>query len=331
MFYLVDRVCIIIAMRKLEIRTSYNVLLMHQVDSMSKWSRYVMEHISADYKENWEYTDEDDTQLKEHAKKRQVFNWGRETDILTWAHEGFDTDSEFLTLLPHLRFFEERKNKKGETLKQVLLKALKAIELLRQEIALEMEKVDFEKYEKAFSPMIRDHQVNPDLPLPCYLTYSPAPEFSQGGANGDGLHTEVVLGRENTVARAASIISHEYSHKLLPFRYYFFALSEQEQSKYPYNKEIERFYSGYLADFLDEILIYSINEVLMDGESPEEKSKYYSDQAKGGQAERHSQLALLWKGVALISPLVESLMKGRVSIEDFEEQLHKEFFQFIES
>jgi len=295
--------------------------LFNFVDTLSQWDYFVGQHIRQYYKENYNLDENDKKQLKEYAKIRKKIDWEKEIALFNWAYDGFTPHTEFSTLESTLKHFETKTSKNGQTLKLELEEATQQITDIAKDIQQRFNEQQIEKTIRDFAVLFNSPLSNE--PLPCYLTYSPFDESTQGGANGDGIYAQVStsLQRDNQVQITIETVAHEYMHKVLNPGRYFKEHSDDAKRKM-YNTKFPEIYPDELYQFVEEVIVHSINDVLTFGIDPIEERDYY-DGAYKDDEERRKQVVTLWQAISDVSKILGEFKDGKIGEEEVKERMER--------
>lgn len=280
-------------MRKIGIRVHYNVTLFCLVDSLSTWDHFVNDHIRKWFEQKYGVTPEDQEILTSYADIRRKLEWEKEIELFNWAYAGFPENEQFSPLLPFMTHFEMKRDGKDSTLQSELEQATDQLATLTGPVEKKWKDFTVTELSQKFARLFESPS-SPDV-LPCYLTYSPTTHV-QGGANGEGIYTEVVLTLPQSVqiSESAGVILHEYLHKVLQPSRFFLNLSKEV-----YEKEYSEIYRDSYAGFVEEVIIYSLCDVLTLKKDPLERAQRYAEK-------NNHEMAILWRSVHDVVPILNA-------------------------
>ncbi len=292
-------------MRKLEIRTSYNVTLVHLVDSTSKWDRYVESYAFDYFQKEFGITEQDGMYLADYVKIKKPLGWENETELFNWAYSNFPQSRKFDKLLPIIRYFEERKNRDGDTLKKLLVRITSQIEKNNytqiSDVFAKEWVISVKKCIELFGSETNDEV------LPCYLLYSADEKSTVGGANGDGIFLELTSKDISEKKFLNDVVLHEFLHKQVTPRKYF----EQNVKLFRENPKLDASRLGYpdrFTRYIEEVVVYAICDTISGSKKTRaEKIASYTER-------KRPEMVALWKGIADIMPVLKNYLLGKVDI-----------------
>jgi len=289
-------------MSRLYIRVSYNTTLFSFVDSLSTWDHFVSKHINKYFHDNYGIGSQDQKLLDQYAQIRRQLNWEKEIDLFNWAFSGYQDHPGFNELLPAIRYFETKKNNTGVSLKFEIEKETKKLSQIRSDVEKRFEKLCSENTIKVFTSLFGNSSQS--KLIPCYLTYSPDIHATQGGANGDGIYTEVSTGLNKNlqINETISVILHEYTHKTLKPGEYLRKRAKIKKDNI-YDNEYSSIYPGPYSAFVEEAIIYTICDVFTLGTDPLEQRNNFIDR-------NDNEMKIIWQSVHDISPILHSYLIG---------------------
>ncbi|MCA9376943.1 hypothetical protein H6762_00750 [Candidatus Nomurabacteria bacterium] len=288
-------------MGNIDIRTNLDVILMNYVDFISKWDYFVSSHVRESHEQKYGFSKEDQLLLDRYAEIRRVLGYPLEIELFDWAYGGFKEDARFQPLLEVIEHFRSD---------PVLMDELQESEKYNQKIKRMVEEkfdalsVDtlFERSQEIFKP-----EVLPDA-IPAYLTYSPVLGSTQGGANGMGIYTQVSIDpdMEQEAGDCAGTLFHEYLHKALAPRKFF---SKWNNGDGYYGVTQPEIYPDQIADFVEEVIVHSLSNVITFGEDPKGKSDKYLNDESLSKIERQHYF-YMWRTVAQAVPILRDILNG---------------------
>jgi hypothetical protein len=286
-------------MREIDLKTNLNVILYNFVDHLSKWDYFIASHILEHYKNNYKLSSVEEKYLEKYRVQRKEFNWEAEAELLKWAFDGFDKESRYSPLLPTINHFKENNELMNE-----LKNGLLDIENVKDEIEVEFKNRKVEELIEVFSVF----ETNPhEGVLPAYLVYSPWEGKTQGGANGDGIYTQVPRtgNRELQVIRSASTVFHEYLHKELnPGRFF----RENKNQDGFYSSKHKEIYPDAIEFFVEEVIVHCLSNVMTFDESPDFQIQNYSRKEEVGD----QHFVFLWKTIKEVWPVLKEFREGEI-------------------
>ena len=292
-------------MKRIVLKTSYNVLLWHFVDSLSLWDYFVSDEIKAFYQTRWTLTPTDKKQLEKYVTTRSPEGWDAETALFEWAYQEFPEHEQFSKMLPYIRYFEDRTDNKGTTLKSYLQEVYSDVRKGRDHIENRMkkEKIDdvVEKLQELFK--VKNKAIEA---IDAYLASSPLEKSHQGGANGKGIYTEIPLGGYDL---AYETLVHEYLHRVITPQNFFMNMENGELRKL-YARQIDSLYPDPVGLLADEVVIHAIANIYLFKEDPLRRIKGVKKQIKEGRLRTPSDLHL-WNLVILSAPVLKDYLEGR--------------------
>lgn len=296
-------------MRKLDFRVSYNTTLFNFVDFLSKWDIFVGEHIYDYFLANYGLDTMDLLELEKYVLIRREFGWAAESDLFDWAYSGFRKESKFFPLLEFIRYFEERENVQGDSLKSELEEATTHLESLTQSLEEKFDSINAEVYLSPFLELFQSKKIENNIF--CYLTYTPDPNSSQAGANGNSIYSQINTKfiTEQSTQRLLTRITHEFAHKFLNPGKYFQNHPDLDKRKV-YGEKYKTFYPDKYYGFIEEVIIYSIVNVLMFKEDADvEVRRYQEDGKKFNSGLQHP--LMLWTSIKDVKPILEAYQNGK--------------------
>lgn len=308
-------------MRTCNFRLSYNVNLFNFVDSLSRWDYFVGRHVGTYFEKYYRLNSEDREILANYVKARKPLGWGAEMELFDWAFKDFPSHGQFNQLLNALRHFEQKQDQNGMLLKAELENATERLEAVIVQIERNFRNLKVGETVKKFGPLF--HSPNRSGVLPCYITYTPYKDSSQGGANGDGIYTQVSIDLPTSVQvkQAGAVLAHEYMHKELNPGRYFKALGGIYLQSFPH------LYPDNYYQFTEEVIVYSLNDVLTFDVDPEQKRTHYASKYADDPANK-THFAALWQTVGEVAPILAKFKDQQASITDTQNQL-EEFFRTL--
>ncbi len=310
-------------MRTLDVRTNYNVLLVDFINGASKWDYFVGPHIPRYFTANYQITDEVQQHLSEYARIKAELGWDQEAELLNWAYSGFPENDKFSQLLEHLVAIAEAKRKDGKTLKEELESVLPTIQETSVELERQFNNLTTQKNILIFTEVF---ETTPKSGvLPAYITYSPDPNSSQGGANGEGIVAQVSTtgNTKSNFNNSLLILAHEFTHKELNPAVYF-------EKHFPeFDRTIEAIYKATFSYFIEEVIVYSLNDVLVFGMSPSKNLEHYRKLYEKDPS-RRDRWVQLYSEIEKGAPVLKRYLQKEISKEELIEQLAEQFHSLIE-
>lgn len=308
---------------KIELKTNYNTLLFHHVDSISLWDTFVSKHHNDYFKENFIISSSTNEILKTYSKIRSQLGWNSESELFEWAYNGFKIHKQFSKLLKPIHFMENIASKNGKTIKTYLEEELEGIvkkEKLLNDMQLKFEDRSDEIL-KVYNKLFYN---NKDISTDCYVTHSPYENRLQGGANGDSIYIESYSHSNDISLHTISTIYHESFHKILKVRRVLEKVFTETNKKY-LTEVIPDLYPSPAHKYLDEVIVYTLTNVLIFNTDPFERISQYSN--KGEHAALH--YGNVWRGVTYFKYFIEGTLHKPIPYEDFMKELTRLFEQFI--
>lgn len=309
-------------MQDIKILTSYNVNLTNFVDLLSQWDYFVTDTVFNYFEVRYRLTDEDKKHLKAYAELRKILGWSEEINLFNWAHANFPQDTKFTPLLEHIRYFESRISTHQTTLQVELSTATENIQQSISKLTKVFKSLDLENLITRFSKVFASD--NKKGTLPTYITYSPV-TTTQGGANGQGIYTQMIINGKITdgiLFSTAAVIAHEYLHKeLTPGNY--FAKNYGKESLY--NQIFEAIYPDVYSNFVEEVIIYAIADVIIEKQDPLVVLQRYKTEDKD------LQTIYLWETVVKVTPILIDYLEEKLSVEEARKKLDIVFHNTISS
>jgi hypothetical protein len=201
--------------------------------------------------------------------------------------------------------------------------------LERRRTALEKEVTRLEEQVKGLRGVVDAFRTTGEPPkeVPVFVMYTLYPRNSQGGANGRGIYTSVdpSASPENSLGRVQ--ILHEYLHLLLRPRHVFRSFTGSDPHLRPWHEALvgvapdER--GDDEASLLDEILVYSLANVVIEGRDPDRQIEYY---ARAGDR----QIVRTWDGVRMLLPIIRRQLATSLPPDEFLSLLIGTFVQKVQ-
>lgn len=310
-------------MYQLVLKTNYNVLLWHFVDSLSEWDFFVPDITKVFFKENWNYNTIDEENISKYAKLRKPMGWGDETNLFNWAFDGFPINKQFSVLLPPIRYFEERRNRKGKSLKDYI--KFKYHDVVKGKMYIE-NRIQKENINDIVLRLLQlfDSSTKNTRQIDAYLAFSPRKNLVQGGANGEGIYTEIP---PNEYDIAYETLIHEFLHTAVFPRDYFMNISEKKLRKF-YRTTVESVYPDPIACLAEEGVIHTTSDVLLFHDDPQQKIRKAKKRIDEGSTRAVSDLHL-WNLIVLIIPTLEKYLSGKSDVDETRKQLDTEFQKYL--
>lgn len=314
-------------MRKLDFRVSYNVVLFNFIDALAKWDYFVGGHIRRYFEKYYGLDDKDISILEEYAKIRKDLGWRREMDLFDWAFNGFPEHPEFTALKSAYPHFEQKADKNGMVLKSELEHATEGIKKIEAQIESRFHELDIEERIRLFIDVFESPAKTGSLP--CYLAYTPYPDSSQGGANGEGIYTQVHpdIDPDIRVKEATATLSHEYMHKELnPGRY--FQFHPDAEKREVYNSKFKQVYPDEYYQFIEEVVVYTLNDVITFHTDPLQRRDRYADKYKD-DTDRMNHFVALWQAAHDIQNILRDFEAEKIDKQEATDRLDKYFLDLV--
>jgi hypothetical protein len=309
----------------LDFRISYNTCLFNYVDKLSLWSTFT----SPDHREYWEtayrFTEKDREQVKKYQKTRQQFHWDETAALFAWAYQGFPESDKYSALLPVIRYFESREDKKGLTLKTEVEQAVSQVKKAKVEI---LKEITDPKIVTAITKGAELFQVElTDSPIICYLIFSPVHDM-QGGANGPAITVEIPINDPHYLKRVIPFIFHEAFH--LKTRIYENSLlNSNPQTKTYFRQYVTSLSQENLGGFFDEVVTYLFIDLYCFGENPEETIRYYETIQRKGEEDYGISVVPIWKAALALKPIIDEYLAGKLTAAKTRQRLFSGFREFV--
>lgn len=310
-------------MHQLVLKTNYPTLLWHFVDSLSMWDFFVEDETEEYFKAHWQLTTSDKMHLANYAKSRAQLNWKNETNLFEWAWQGFPQNKRFSILLPHVRYFEQRKTNDGQTLKQILQISLQDVHNAKVHIEKRIRQENVITIVHQLQTLFHSPSEVPDR-INAYLASTPSEKGWQGGANGEGIYTEVPAKGYDL---AYETLVHEYLHRAVQVRNYFKAINDPKLSMF-YRTIIKSIYPDNLACLADEVVIHAVADVYLFHQKPQKRIQKAQEHVDKGREKSVSELHL-WSLVALTSPIIKQYLSEKTTEDKARNQFNHTFQEYI--
>lgn len=291
------------------------------VDSLSRWDYFVAPNIREYFEKNFYLTSKDAEQWSKYAEIRKKLNWEEETNLFEWAYQDFPNHANFSPLLNYIIHFESKKNRADQTLKEILTARLSEVEPIKKRLEEELPLFIYDKsFEKAQS--LFPDPTRTDKPISVYLACS-FDESCQGGANGDGMYSEIPTKEPNR--HLLTTFTHEYLHKVLAIHKYLGNIRDGVLNNF-YNTIIPSVSPDKLAMFFDEVIVYSLSDVITFNEDPKKQIARYRD---GGNRIRNQRRTYLWEVVIKTAPVLREFLNDKMTVVRSRSRLNQTFVDFI--
>lgn len=284
------------------LRLSEQVAFFHFVDTISAWDP-ICPADSVDYALLGipKPDEESKSWLIRYAAARRPLGFSKETALFQWAEAGFPLDGypkEYQALKEAIDHFW---NQAGY--RDPLARRMRELEKVGSQMSEELNRLNAKM--KALRGVTRvfsrkGHPVWNQLPI--FLVYTFSKTSAQGGANGEGIYAEMdPSASPKSIQRCSGIFLHEALHKSLLPREVFLDFSDRYPRK-PWKKDLSSKASDEGGDteaaMLDEILVYTLADVILGDRIPENEIQNYTEQ-------RNKKLVRTWDGIRKLYPLIQ--------------------------
>ena len=281
---------------------SERVAFFHFIDTISAWSPYCPAE-SVDYALLGVPKPDEEAKawLRRYAAARRPLGHEAETALFLWAEQGFPMEGHpgsYRELKASVEHFMARTEYWDP-----LARRMRELEIQAPLVEQELQQLDAKM--QALQGVTRVFARKRTLrwnDIPVFLVYTFSKHSSQGGANGEGIYAEIDPAASPEHLREQSgIFLHEALHKALRPREAFkeFAGGRGKEtwdqalrSKAPDEGGDDE------AAMLDEILIYTLADVITRGRNPEKEMQNYGRQGQ-------KQFVRLWDGVRTLRPIIQ--------------------------
>lgn len=280
--------------------TNPNISLWHLVDSCSQWDYYVGKHALRWLKEQTSFTSNDSENLEKYKEIRSKLGWGEETNLFRWAYNGFPNKAKYSELKPRIDHFRNRKLSTSDlTLIEFFENHSQIAENFVQKLKslYPQNKVKIEKLSLLFPS---DQKI-----VDCFLPYSSVTTGSQGGANGDGIYTEVSESKDFIDSQV--VFEHEALHKLTEIPEYLYKKDGN------FWKQTDSYLIQNRAMAVNEIFAYAADLVIHQT-NLEEQLKYAHSQDK-------KELVFIWEVAAQIAPIMKHYLSDSLSLKEAQQNI----------
>ncbi|MDD3661595.1 MAG: hypothetical protein PHG63_00870 [Candidatus Dojkabacteria bacterium] len=310
-------------MENLDLMTSYNVLLFHFVDMLSRWDYFVEPYTFNFFKSTWGISKQDRAHLQAYASIRTRIGWDQETALFEWAYRGFPNNDSFSPLLEHIQYFENRIDRSGRDVKSILKQELHEVKKCRKYLEQKFTKVHLTTIVAQLSKLFGTNTQNTRINV--FLAASLVKGSCQAGANGNGIYTEVP---PNDFKGAYQAIVHEYLHKMVRPHEYFESIVDPEL-KVLYHSTIDEVYEDKMFHFFEEIVIHAVTDVILFHSNPQDEL-VYAQKRQGIEEKRRKREVHLWRATQLVTPILSGYLDGEKSKEETLEALNDTLKSYLE-
>jgi hypothetical protein len=307
----------------IQIKTNYNTILLHHVDSLSRWDEFVSDHHWGYFQDQFKIDEATLNLFNDYSKKRKPLGWRAESSLLEWAYDGFPGNKRFSGLQEPIKSIENLKDKQGRTVREILVEVSiilkdKSAKLYKEHLKYNNKAEEILKvYEKLFG-------VRGEKKIVCYLVHSPRKGNLQGGANGESIYVELFPYGNEDYSHTSNTIFHESFHKILEVR----KKLEKEFTKrkhMDFLKRIPKLYPSPAHKYLDEVIVYTLSDVFLSKDDPDENIKRYS-----GIDDKHDfHYATVWRGVKYFREFLDSNHLMGMKPDVFYDLLTEKFETFL--
>ncbi|WLT32342.1 hypothetical protein [Geothrix sp. PMB-07] len=284
------------------LRLSEQVAFFHFVDTISAWDP-ICPADSVDYALLGipKPDEESRSWLVRYAATRRPLGFGEETALFLWAEAGFPLNGypkEYKELKEVIDHFW---NQAGY--QDPLARRMRELEKVRPLMSDELDRLDAKMRALRGVTRVFARKGRPAWnQLPIFLVYTFSKTSAQGGANGEGIYAEMEPGASpKSIQRCCGIFLHEALHKSLRPREVFLDFSDRyprKRWKLDLSSKAPDEGGDTEAAMLDEILVYSLADVILGDRIPEKEIQNYTQH-------RNKKLVRTWDGVRKLYPLIQ--------------------------
>jgi len=283
------------------LRLSEQVAFFHFVDTISAWA-------SACPADSVDYAllgipkpdEESKSWLVRYAAARRPLGYGKETDLFLWAEAGFPINGypkEYQELKGAIDHFWNQ-----SSYRDPLARRMRELEKVEPQMSEELNRLDIKMSSVRGVTQVFARKGRPAWnQLPIFLVYTFSKTSAQGGANGEGIYAEMdPSASPKSIQKCCGIFLHEALHKSLRPREVFLDFSDRYPRK-PWKDDLSsRADEGgdTEAAMLDEILVYTLADVILGDRTPEKEIQNYTKH-------RDMKLVRTWDGIRKLHPLIQ--------------------------
>lgn len=240
----------------LHIKTSADVVLLNMVDSLARWSVFVMSHISNYIRERFLFSAVDEEAIALYRELRVEFGWTAQAPLFQWALDGYP-QGEYSKLRPAVEQLSKLRDRDGISLFNVCRGVIPDLMAVKESTLSELRSLQLENVLERISRLYPSRHTA--RTVDCYLLYSPDERWTCGGADGGAISVEVLLNERRKLP--LSMIAHELCHLLFQVHEHYIDLDEKPVIG-PHSR----------SGFFEEAIVQSISPVVLFGVS--QQSEY---------------------------------------------------------
>lgn len=300
----------------LRFHLSERASFLHFVDQLSRWSPYC-NPVDLPYLGIPTLGEADEVWLQRYAAARRPLGWRAQTDLFLWAEAGFPLEgrspghAEMKAAIDHFRAIPG--------FRSPLSRRMKEVESRRPFIDDEIARLQTGlKALRGVVDVFGAEQPRRREEVPLFVMYNFKPRSSGGGANGDGIFTELDLSASSADEPRPTHLLHEYLHLALRPRDRFKAFTAASPELASWQQALSSSAPDERGDneaaMLDEILVHALANVVVEGRDPEGEIQ---NDARGGDKQR----VRLWDGVRILLPLIRRQLEKPLPGPDFLSEL----------
>lgn len=304
------------------LRLSEQVAFLHFVDTVSAWDP-VCPADSVDYALLGipKLNEESKTGLLQYAAARRTLGMGQEIALFLWAEAGFPLDGypkEYQILKEVIDHFWNQADYRSP-----LSRRMRELKQVGPQISAELNRLDERMKRLDGVTRVFAKKGRPTWnQLPIFLVYTFSKTSAQGGANGEGMYAEMAPDASpDSIQRCCGIFLHEALHKSLRPREVFLDFSDRHSRK-PWKNLLSSKAPDEGGDteaaMLDEILVYSLADVILGDRAPEEEIRNYTKH-------QNKKLVRTWDGIRKLCPLIQRQVDHPRSSTSFLSELIEAF------
>jgi len=283
---------------------SENAAFFHFIDTISAWSPYCASE-SVDYTLLGVPKPDEGAKawLRRYADARKALGYQAETELFLWAEEGFPLEGRpesYRELKASVDYFFGRTDYRDP-----LAQRMGDLKRLAPMVVRELGQLDSKMQAlKGVTNVFAQKTAPRWTDIPIFLMYTFSKHSSQGGANGEGIYAEVdPAASQGELREQCGIFLHEALHKVLQPRTAFKEFADKGPDNRTWGQDLRVKAADEGGDeeaaMLDEILVYTLADVITRGRDPEKEIRNYG--SDGGK-----QFVRLWDGIRTLRPLIQS-------------------------
>ena len=295
----------------LRLHFSEQAAFLYFIDTLSGWSPYCAD-VDPAFLGIPDLGESDRMWLQRYAEARRPMGYDAETGLFLWAEAGFPPEGSspgHLELRAALDHFWNEPKYRGP-----LAKRMAVLERRRPDLEGEVARLKEQVKELRGVVDVFRTTGEPGREVPVFVMYTLHPRSSQGGANGGGIFTSVDTPASPKDALGGMQILHEYLHILLRPRDCFHSFTASDPHLHPWHEALASVAPDERGDdeacMLDEILVYSLANVVIGGRDPDRRIQNY---ARGGD----KQMVRTWDGVRVLLPIIRRQLATPLPRDEF--------------